>query len=133
MASAPERLVETTATGDVGTTVRRLAEAAQARGMTVFATIDHAAAAREAGLELADEVVVVLGAPQVGTRLMQASARTGLDLPLRVLVWDDGGTTRLAHHDPAGLGAAHRLDGLDEVLARMGAGLEAVVADAAAA
>ena len=80
-----------------------------------------------------DEVVVVLGAPQVGTRLMQASARTGLDLPLRVLVWDDGGTTRLAHHDPAGLGAAHRLDGLDEVLARMGAGLEAVVADAAAA
>ena len=88
---------------DVATTVDRVAAALRERGVRLFATIDHAAGAREAGLELADEVVLVFGNPAVGTALMQADARAGLDLPLRLLVWSDAGTTRVAFHDPHAL------------------------------
>src|SRR3954467_1643555 len=76
--SAPERqatmsagLVEATAPSDVATAVARLTAALDDRGITVFATIDHAAGARAVGLELADEVVVVFGSPAGGTPVMQ--------------------------------------------------------------
>jgi uncharacterized protein (DUF302 family) len=84
----------------VAAVVERLIRGLQARGVQLFAVIDHAAGARTAGLALGDEVLVVLGDPAVGTSLMQADPRCGLDLPLRVLVWSDGGATWLAFQDP---------------------------------
>ncbi len=87
----------------VAQTVERIHEVLAAKEVRVFATIDHAAGAREAGLELADEVVVIFGNPAVGTGLMQDDPLVGLDLPLRLLVWDDLGTTRVAYHPPAEL------------------------------
>lgn len=119
---SPGRL-ETTAAGDVSTAVASICEAAQTAGMTVFARIDHAVGARDAGLELADEVLLIVGAPKVGTALMQAAPRAGLDLPLHVLVWDDAGTTRITWRDPRLLAAEHPLDGLAGVLDAMGAAL----------
>jgi len=68
-------------------TVRRLDETARGKGLTVFARIDHRAGAREAGLEMQDEQVLVFGSPRAGTPLMVARPLAGLDLPLRVLVW----------------------------------------------
>jgi len=68
-------------------TVRRLDETARGKGLTVFARIDHRAGAREAGLEMQDEQVLVFGNPRAGTPLMVARPLAGLDLPLRVLVW----------------------------------------------
>jgi uncharacterized protein (DUF302 family) len=85
---------------DVATTVDRVSDALDQRGVRLFAVIDHAAGARQAGLELADEAVLVFGNPAVGTALMQADPRAGLDLPLRMLVWSDSGTTRIAFRDP---------------------------------
>jgi uncharacterized protein (DUF302 family) len=79
-------LVIAESTYDVATAVGRVTDALRERGVRLFATIDHAAGAREAGLDLADEVVLVFGNPAVGTALMQADARAGLDLPLRLLV-----------------------------------------------
>jgi uncharacterized protein (DUF302 family) len=84
-------------------TMRRLTEAVQARGLTVFARIDHAAAAREAGLELADEQVLVFGNPQAGTALMQDDPRVGIELPLRILVWADADGVSVGHDDPRAL------------------------------
>jgi len=81
--------------------VERLTRALRRRGVELFATVDHAAGARAAGLELDDEVLLVLGDPAVGTPLMRADPRCGLDLPLRVLVWSDGAATWLAFQDPA--------------------------------
>src|ERR1700736_2823287 len=80
----------------------RLIAAIQQRSLTVFARIDHAGAAREAGLELPDEEVVVFGNPRAGTPLMQSDPRVGIELPLRVLVWADAeaGTTKLGFSDP---------------------------------
>ena len=68
-------------------TVRRLDETVRSKGQTVFARIDHRAGAREAGLEMQDEQVLVFGNPRAGTPLMVARPLIGLDLPLRVLVW----------------------------------------------
>ena len=72
--------------------------------------IDHAHAARNTGLELSDEVVVIFGNPAAGTPLMQQNARTGIDLPLRMLIWDDEGTTTTAFTPPAALGRRFSLD-----------------------
>jgi uncharacterized protein (DUF302 family) len=85
---------------DVPTTVELLTTAVQRRDLTVFATIDHGGAARAAGLQLSDEVVLVLGNPAGGTPLMQADPRSGIDLPLRILVWSHDGETRVAFRDP---------------------------------
>jgi uncharacterized protein (DUF302 family) len=84
-------------------TVRRLIEAVESRGLTVFARIDHAAGAREAGLELADEQVVLFGNPRAGTPLMQDDPRIGVELPLRILVWADADGVLLGYRDPRDL------------------------------
>ena len=121
---------ERTSPHDVSTTIDRLSDAARAVGMAVFATIDHAAAARDAGLELPDEMVLVFGAPKVGTALMQAAPRAGLDLPLRVLVFDDNGTTRVVYREPSTMAADFPLDDLQDTLERMAGGLDKVVSTA---
>lgn len=121
-----ERL-ETTAAGSVYATVAAVCNAARAAGMTVFARVDHAAGARGAGLELPDEVLLLVGAPKVGTALMQAAPRAGLDLPLHILVWDDAGTTRITWRDPHSLAGDHALAGLEPTLDGMATGLQRVV------
>lgn len=92
-----------------GETLRRLLSAIVRRGLTVFAQIDHAAAAREVGMDLADEVVVIFGNPRGGTPLMQQDPRIGIELPLRVLVWEDGGQTILGYHDVRHLSRAYNV------------------------
>jgi uncharacterized protein (DUF302 family) len=111
------------APGTVAETVGAIKGALSERGIQVFAEIDHAAGARAAGLELSDEILIVFGNPAVGTALMQADPRAGLDLPLRILVWDDGGQTRIAYHDPRELADAYdvtataaTLDGLNALM-----------------
>ena len=89
--------------GDVPTAVARIEKTLDRLGVAVFARIDHAAGARAAGLELADEVVLVFGDPAVGTALMQADPRVGIDLPLRMLVWAEDGRTRVGYRDPRAL------------------------------
>src|SRR4051812_24178797 len=96
-------LVVGTARGSVAAVVGRLTAGLRRRGIEVFATIDHAGGARAAGLELADEVLVIFGNPAVGTALMQADPRVGVDLPLRMLVWSEKGSTMVAFQDPAAL------------------------------
>ena len=105
--------------GEVALVVERLTRSLRSRGVQVFATVDHAAGARAAGLELDDEVLVVLGDPAVGTPLLQADPRCGLDLPLRVLVWSDGGATWLAYEDPAALAERYAVGSGQPTLDRM--------------
>ena len=105
-------------------TALALADAIDRRGLTLFARIDHAGAARAVGMELADEEVFVFGSPRGGTPLMQADPRVGIELPLRMLLWQDGDTTAVGYRDPRELAGGFRLDGLDEPLAQMAALLE---------
>jgi uncharacterized protein (DUF302 family) len=77
-------------------TIDRFAAAVRAANWVVFTEIDHAAAAQAAGLTLRPRTVVVFGNPRGGTPAMAASPTLALDLPLRVLVWqDDAGATQV--------------------------------------
>jgi uncharacterized protein (DUF302 family) len=100
------------------------------RGITVFARIDHAAGARKAGLELADEEVLIFGDPRVGTRLMQADAAVGYELPLRLLVWDAGGQTRIGYRRQMELPDDFAVADQIETLRRMETLLEQITAEA---
>jgi uncharacterized protein (DUF302 family) len=85
-------------------TVRRLEATMKARGMTVFARIDHAAGAADAGLALRPTELVIFGNARGGTPLMQRDQTIGIDLPLKALVWQDAaGKTWLSYNDPGWL------------------------------
>ncbi len=113
----------------VGETVDRLRAAIDAQGLKLFTIIDHSGEAAAAGLELRDTKVVVFGSPAAGTPVMQAAPLAALDLPLKVLVWDDAGQTKLSFTSPAALAARYDLG--DELAQRL-AGID-VVTDAALA
>ena len=88
-------------------TMSRLEAEVRAKGMTVFAHIDHAAGAAAVGLPLRPTDLLIFGNAKGGTPLMQSVQAIGVDLPLKALVWRDAaGTTWLSYNDPAWL--AHR-------------------------
>jgi uncharacterized protein (DUF302 family) len=91
-------------------TMQRLEAAVKSSGMTVFAHIDHAAAAAEKGLALRATDLLIFGSPKGGTPLMQSVQTIGIDLPLKVLVWQDAdGSTWVSYNDPAWLARRHDL------------------------
>jgi uncharacterized protein (DUF302 family) len=93
-------------------TMNRLETAVTAKGMTVFARIDHAAGARAIGLSLRSTEVLIFGNAKAGTPLMQSAQTIGIDLPLKALVWQDiSGKTWLSFNDPAWLAQRHGLSG----------------------
>src|SRR3984885_1368745 len=93
----------------VAATVARFTELLAGKGVRVFAVIDQAAAAREAGQDLRETVLVIFGSPAAGTPVMAASPLSALDLPLKVLVWSDDGQTKVSYYAPAALAARHHL------------------------
>jgi uncharacterized protein (DUF302 family) len=94
----------------VAETVARFTGLADARGLKVFAVIDQAAEARQAGLPLRDTVLVIFGNPAAGTPVMAAAPLSALDLPLKFVVWDDGGQTRVSYVSPETIAARYGLD-----------------------
>jgi uncharacterized protein (DUF302 family) len=112
--------------------MRRLLEAIERRELTVFARIDHAGAARQAGLELADEELVIFGNPRAGTPLMQSDPRSGIELPLRILVWRAGTGTHIGYLDPGDLARRYDVDQHRTILQAMTKLLGDIVAEAVA-
>ncbi|MGE0852614.1 MAG: DUF302 domain-containing protein [Hyphomicrobiaceae bacterium] len=106
-------------------TVDRLTTALKEKGITPAARIDHAAAAKAAGLELKPTEVLLFGNPKLGTPLMQSNRHVAIDLPMRVLVWeDDAGKVWIGYTPPATLKTRYKLDGRDEILKTLGGALE---------
>jgi uncharacterized protein (DUF302 family) len=101
----------------VADTVALLTGMISAKGMRLFAVIDQAAEARKAGLELRDTILVMFGSPAAGTPVMAASPLAALDLPLKILVWDDDGQTRICYNAPGWLAARYHL--ADELAANL--------------
>ena len=105
-------------------TADRLAAEVAAKGMVVFARVDHAAGAKKVGLALRPTEVLIFGNAKGGTPLMQAKQTIGIDLPLKALVWEDAdGKVWLTYNDPAWLAQRHGAPGLAEVTGRLGAAL----------
>jgi uncharacterized protein (DUF302 family) len=87
--------------------VTRIRKAIAERGLTVFAEIDHAANARAVGLEMPPSTVLIFGSAKAGTPLMLKAPDIALELPLRVLVREEGsGAAVLVYRDPARLAQA---------------------------
>ncbi|QPF93059.1 DUF302 domain-containing protein [Bradyrhizobium commune] len=89
-------------------TMKRLEAEVKAKGLTVFAHVDHAAGAAAVGLPLRPTDLLIFGNARGGTPLMQQTQTVGIDLPLKALVWqDEQGATWLSYNDPAYLAARH--------------------------
>jgi uncharacterized protein (DUF302 family) len=92
-------------------TVARLSAVVAARGMEVFAVIDHSGKAREVGLNLRDTKLVIFGSPAAATPVIEAAPLAALDLPLRIVVWEDEYRTLVSYPAPAEVARRYGLDG----------------------
>jgi uncharacterized protein (DUF302 family) len=93
----------------VADTVARLTDLVAAKGMKLFNVIDQRAEAAKVGLELRATTLVIFGSPAAGTPVMVASPLAALDMPLKVLIWDNDGQTNVTYYAPAALAARHHL------------------------
>jgi uncharacterized protein (DUF302 family) len=127
-----DQLVTKESSASVADTVARLSDLVAQRGMTLFGVIDHSGEAHAVGLDLRDTKVVIFGNPKGGTPVMQAAPLAALDLPLKVLVWDDGGQTKLTYTAPAALAARYGVpEEVTAPLAAIDALTDAVIASQA--
>ncbi len=124
-------LVTLASRGSVKETIDRLEADLRAKNITVFARIDHAAGANSVGIPLRPTELLIFGNPKAGTPLMQANQTIGIDLPLKVLAWQDaGGKVWLTYNEPSWLSRRHHLDrNIDETVNA----LETVLANVAKA
>ena len=126
-------LIEATSPHPVAKTVDQLAAAVEAAGAKVAARVDHQANARSVGEDIPAATVLIFGNPKVGTPFIAADPLAGLDLPVRVLVFDEDGTTRLAATSPETIAERYGLTEVDdEAVERMRGAIEKLMAAAAA-
>jgi uncharacterized protein (DUF302 family) len=103
----------------VADTVSRVEAVVSAKGIKVFAVIDHSGEAENVGLELRETKLVIFGSPKTGTPVMVAAPLAALDLPLKLLVWADGEQTKISYTSPSALAARYDLS--DELAANLAA------------
>jgi Uncharacterized conserved protein len=113
-------------------TMDRVETQIQARGLNVFARIDHAADAAEAGLPLAPTNLIIFGNARGGTPLMQSVQTVGIDLPLKILVWQDAANnTWLSYNEPNWIAQRHGVAGAESTIDKMADLLRAIARKAA--
>jgi uncharacterized protein (DUF302 family) len=96
----------------VAETVDRLRLLIEDRGFTVFRVIDHSGTAKRVGVRMPDSKLVMFGKPTVGAAVMLAAPLAGLDLPLKVLVWEDGnGAVSVSYNSPVFMAERYHVEG----------------------
>ena len=115
-------------------TMKRLETEVKAKGLTVFAHVDHAAGAAAVGMPLRPTDLIIFGNAKGGTPLMQQAQTVGIDLPLKALVWqDEQGATWVSYNDPAYLAGRHGIgEPARAAIVAMTAALHAIAAKATA-
>jgi uncharacterized protein (DUF302 family) len=110
-------------------TMDRLEKVAKAKGLTIFARIDHSGEAEKAGLKMRPTQLLILGNPKAGTSLMNAAPSVAIDLPLKALAWQDAdGKVWLGYNSPDFLKQRHNLpDDMVKVVGAIGGLVEAAV------
>jgi len=117
---------------DPKATIDRVEAEIRARGLNVFARIDHAAGAAEVGLPLAPTELIIFGNARGGTPLMQSAQTVGIDLPLKILVWQDtANDTWLSYNEPRWIARRHNVANAEPVVSKMTTMLSAIVKKAA--
>lgn len=114
-------------------TVNRLQTAMEDRGLTVMTTINHAANAENAGMELRPTQLIIFGNPNLGTQLMQSSQTVAIDLPQKFLVWEDAeGQVHMTYNDPQYLAQRHNITDRDDALTTISNALSGLAGAASA-
>jgi uncharacterized protein (DUF302 family) len=104
-------------------TIDAIAKSAEEKGAKVVARVDHAAGAKAVNVDMKPSQLLLFGNPKVGTPLMQGNVRAGLDLPLKVLAYEDGaGKTWVVYQAPTALGAKYGLTGKADEAVKTAAG-----------
>jgi uncharacterized protein (DUF302 family) len=120
LANADNGLITAKSPYPVNETLDRFEEAVKKKGMTIFTRIDHTAGAAKVGKELRPTVVLIFGNPNIGTLLMQSQQTAAIDLPLKLLAWeDDSGQVWIAYNDPGYLVQRHDIGDRDAVVEKM--------------
>jgi uncharacterized protein (DUF302 family) len=130
--TAVEGLVIVKSAQPMEKTLADLRGAVDTKGLTYFTTFAHAENAGKHGLDLAPASVIVFGNPMLGTPLMQARPTMAIDLPQKMLVWEDEkGQVWIAYNDPQYLAERHSVVGQEQVFGRIGETLEELARTAA--
>ena len=82
-------IIDTPSNHSVDETVDKLKGILQAKGVTIFAIVDHSGEAEKVGLKMRPTKLVIFGSPKAGTPLMLAAPSVAIDLPLKILIWED--------------------------------------------
>lgn len=115
-------------------TIDTLSAKLQEKGIAIVARVDHAAGAKAAGLDLPPTELLIFGNPKLGTPLMQAGRMIGLDLPMKVLAWQEAdGSVKIAYTAPSALIARHGISGQDKVIEAMTKALDGLTSAAGGA
>ena len=94
----------------VDQTVQKLEQILKAKGVKLFALIDHSGEAERAGMQMRNTKLLIFGNPKAGTPLMMASPSIAIDLPLKLLIWEEtDGKVRISYNAPSYLQARHGL------------------------
>jgi len=99
--------------------------------VSLMAKVDHRANARRVGLELPPTTVLIFGNPNLGTRLMQSRRTAAIDLPMKMLVWEEGGKVYIGWNEPAWIAERHGIDDRAEVVKKMTGALSRIAHRAA--
>jgi uncharacterized protein (DUF302 family) len=119
-AGAQGGLVSVRSSHDVAATAERLESALQAKGMTLFARIDHAANAEHIGQTLKPTLLVIFGDPTLSTPLIQRSRSIGIDLPMKALIWEDrAGQVWFTYNAPDYLARRHGITEMGDLIQKM--------------
>jgi len=122
--SENDGLVTVTAEAGVEQTVDRITTDIENSELTLMTTVDHAENAASVDMELLPTTLLIFGNPAAGTPLMQASRTVAIDLPQKMLVWEDDGQTKVTYNDPEYLATRHDIDGQSERLSQINSVLE---------
>jgi uncharacterized protein (DUF302 family) len=130
---ADQGLVSKSASGSVAETADRLAAMLDANpAIRVLARVDHAANAQSVNKQLSPTTLIIFGNPVLGTELMKENQMAGIDLPMKILIWQDAsGKTQMSYNDPAWIAQRHGLTTSAPVIKKMSGALNKITNKAA--
>lgn len=117
LATADDDIIKLQSSYDVQTTTKHFKNSLQKKGVTLFAQIDHAKNAKKVGQKLRPTQLLIFGNPKIGTPLIQCSQSVALDLPQKVLIYEDiNGTVWLTYNNPHYIALRHNIKGCTKVI-----------------
>ena len=128
-ASADEGLIELKSPYSVSESLDRMTALLEKKGIEVMARVPHAQAAAGVGIKLRPTELLIFGNPKLGSPLMQSQQTAAIDLPMKMIAWQDAnGQVWIAYNDPAWIAQRHGITDRDAVIAKMSGALKGLSA-----